>query len=33
VRYSLFPRSAIAGDDMLESDEMLAMLYSMAIMR
>jgi hypothetical protein len=33
VRYSPFPRSAIAGDDALESDEMLAMLYSMAIMR
>jgi hypothetical protein len=33
VRYSPFPRSAIAGDDALESDEMLAMLYSMAVMR
>ncbi|KAK3162236.1 hypothetical protein QOZ80_1BG0087210 [Eleusine coracana subsp. coracana] len=28
-----FFRSVIAGDEMLESDEMLAMLYSMAIMR
>lgn len=34
MRCSLFPRSVIAGDDRrLESDEMLTMLYSMAIMR
>ena len=27
------PRSGLAGDDAMESEEMLAMLYSMAIMR
>lgn len=31
--FVLSPRNGLAGDDALESEEMLAMLYSMAIMR
>lgn len=31
--FLLFPRNGLAGDDALDSEEMLAMLYSMAIMR
>jgi len=31
--FVLSPRNGMAGDDALESEEMLAMLYSMAIMR
>jgi len=31
--FVLSTRNGLAGDDALESEEMLAMLYSMAIMR